>query len=73
MFNRIFAFLLISGSISAVVSAQQTPLPSQPRAPRVFFESSINGSYLGVQTQEVTKENYARFGLRDRNARRAEG
>lgn len=65
MLNRVLTFVLISGSVCAAVSAQQTPLPIEPRTPRVFFESSMSESYLGVQTQEVTKENYARFGLRE--------
>jgi len=49
---------------------QDAPAPAKPdtapSAPKVFsWSSDVGGSYLGVQTQEVNKENFSKFGLRD--------
>lgn len=68
MKRKLFAFILLSISASVAASAQQTPETKEPAERNVqsfFFNSFDEGSYLGVQTQEVTRENFARFGLRE--------
>lgn len=65
MFNKYLGSILIVTS-SFVLAFGQTPEPKKPEAPQVFsFSFDGGGSYLGVQTQEVSKENYSKFGLRD--------
>lgn len=61
MYRKIFALSLffVIGTLS--ISAQITPQPE--RSYRAMLLPSFSGSYLGVQTVEVTKENYSRFGL----------
>jgi serine protease Do len=67
MLRKLFAFTLISASACAAAYAQQTPqqpkAPGERRAPQIFFDSSFGGSFLGVETEEITKENFSRFGL----------
>lgn len=65
MLNGIFAFILILSAASVSGVAQQIPVPNDSRAPRVFLQSITEGGYLGIQMQEVTGENFARFGLRE--------
>lgn len=64
--NLFAAFLILALAWTAAVA--QTP-PAAPAPPRIegftqFFTDG-NGGYLGVQTQEVTKENFSKFGLRE--------
>lgn len=68
MLAKLSAFVLLSATAGIAVVAQQTPETREPaqRAVQQFhFNSLDGGSYLGVQTQEVTKENFAKFGLRE--------
>ena len=59
-------FLLgIAPGTAAYAQKDITP-PAKPDAPQTFAWSfDGDGGYLGVQTQEVTRENFAKFGLRD--------
>ena len=72
MLRKLSALILLSASAGVAAYAQQTPESREPAEKGVqrafsnsFFNSFDDGSYLGVQAQEVTKENYARFGLRE--------
>jgi membrane-associated protease RseP (regulator of RpoE activity) len=74
MLRKLSAFILLATAASygvVAVSAQRTPeSPKAPAAPRaqtmVFSEFfGAGGSYLGVQTEEVTRENFSKFGLRE--------
>lgn len=57
------SFVFIVGVVAVIA---QTPPPAPKEAPRVFsFSFGGDGGYLGVQTEEVTKENFAKLGLRD--------
>lgn len=59
MLRRSFAFIILTAA-AVIGAAAQTPEPP----PNVFsFFSSGSGSYLGVQTEEVTKENFSKYGL----------
>jgi serine protease Do len=67
MIRNLLAFVLFATS-SCVVLYGQTPEAKKEKAnaPQVFAWSfDGDGSYLGVQTQEVNKDNFAKFGLRD--------
>ncbi|MBX7054195.1 MAG: PDZ domain-containing protein [Pyrinomonadaceae bacterium] len=66
MFQRSFVFIITAAC--AVSAIGQTPEAKKapgkaPQAMTFTFESG--GSYLGVQTAEVTSENYSKFGLRE--------
>ncbi len=61
MILKSLAFVLIG---FVVVVDAQTPVPmprAEGRAFSTFFDDS--GGYLGVQTEEVTKDNFSRYGL----------
>ena len=65
MYRKLFAFILLSVSTGAAAYAQ-TPEPRPAPEAKVFsmfFDG--DGSYLGVQTADVNKENFAKFGLRE--------
>lgn len=67
MIRNLLVFVLFATS-SCVVLYGQTPAPKvdKDNAPKVFaWYFDGDGGYLGVQTQEVNKENFAKFGLRD--------
>ncbi|MEO6052126.1 MAG: PDZ domain-containing protein [Pyrinomonadaceae bacterium] len=65
MFNRSFISVLIVTSAFTLVFGQ-TPEAKKEKAVQSFaFAFDGDGGYLGVQTQEVNKDNFAKFGLRD--------
>lgn len=63
MLNKLFAFILLSSANCAVATAQQATAPVERNVQRMIFAAPFESSYLGVQTQEITKENIAKFGL----------
>lgn len=69
--GKLFVGALLSAFACAGVFAQTTPTPPKAPTERQQIERALEiytgggGSYLGVQTQEVTKENFSKFGLRD--------
>jgi len=70
MYIRFIASILIVTSSFILSFGQDAPAPAKPdttpTAPKVFsWDFDGGGSYLGVQTQEVNKENFSKFGLRD--------
>lgn len=67
MLTRSLSSILIVTS-SFVLAIGQTPDAKKdaPKAPQTFaFAFDGDGGYLGVQSVEVTKENFAKFGLRE--------
>jgi len=67
MFTRSFVSILIVATAAAIAFGQ-TPEAKKdnPDAARTFaFAFAGDGGYLGVQTREVNKENFAKFGLSD--------
>lgn len=65
MLRKSFVFILLASSTS-VVGLAQTPEPRGRAESRVFSTFlGGDGGYLGVQTEEVTKENFAKYGLRE--------
>jgi len=60
--RSIFAFVAMM-SLGLVVVAQDAP-KAVDKAPKAFtFSFGGDGGYLGVQTVEVNKDNYSKFGL----------
>lgn len=55
----LFLLFVLGGIIAEAQQKTETPKPE----PRLQFFSSFDGSYLGVQTQEVTRENFSKYGL----------
>lgn len=63
--KKLLSALFISAATAGIVTAQ-TPQPAPKGEPKVFaWTSEGSGGYLGVQTEEVSKENFSKFGLRD--------
>jgi serine protease Do len=68
MLRKLSAFILLATSSCAVIYSQKTPeAPKQPEKPRaqtmIFSDMFAGGSYLGIETQEITRENFSKFGL----------
>lgn len=67
MFNRSFISVLIVTTAFTLVFGQkpETKTDKEPLAQAFTWAFEGNGGYLGVQTQEVSKDNFAKFGLRE--------
>src|SRR5437868_2280693 len=67
MIRKSLALFVLGVAAGTAAYAQKdiTP-PAKPDAPQSFaWTFDGDGGYLGVQTQEVTRENFSKFGLRD--------
>ena len=67
MYSKSLIFLGFLGFVTFVPSpgTAQTPEPQRDRGAQGIFWSFEEGSYLGVQTIEVNRANFAKFGLLD--------
>ncbi len=66
MLRKLLGFTLLAFSSCTIIYSQKTPepvKPEKPAKPSVFSFQFDGGSYLGVEPQEVTKENFGKFGL----------
>lgn len=64
MLNRFLVFTMISLIGGTVVNAQTAPRDGvEKRVQRFVMAAPFERSYLGVQTVEISKENFAKFGL----------
>jgi serine protease Do len=67
MLRKLLTFTVISVVGSAAVNAQETIIAPkdkvEKKAQSFVLTAPFERSYLGVQTVEITKENYAKFGL----------
>jgi membrane-associated protease RseP (regulator of RpoE activity) len=69
MLRKLSAFILCATSSCAVIYSQKTPESSkQPEKPQraqtmVYSDFFGGGGFLGVQTQEITRENFSKYGL----------
>ena len=67
MIRKLLAFTVFSVAASVAVDAQDAPTAPkdkvEKRVQSFLFNAHFERSYLGVQTVEITKENYAKFGL----------
>jgi len=65
MIRKSLAFLLV-GFVLVVTGEAQTPEPGAKGEAQTFsFFFDGDGGYLGVQTEEITKDNFAKYGLRE--------
>lgn len=69
MLRRLSVVMTILAVSAVFVDAQRTPpTPPAPPVDRVeawSFGSLFDGSYLGVETKEISKENFSQYGLRE--------
>lgn len=72
MFRKPFILFTLIFTTAAVSFAQDTPEPpAAPKAPKAAAEARAfsfafgGGSYIGVELDEVTRENMSKFGLRE--------
>ena len=66
MIRKSLAFILIGFVVGIITGEAQTPAPGAKGESKTFsFFFDGDGSYLGVQTEEVTKDNFAKYGLRE--------
>ncbi len=67
MLRKLLAFTVISVVGSAAINAQDAPTAPKERVEKrvqsILLGAPFERSYLGIQTVEITKENYAKFGL----------
>lgn len=64
MFRNLLSSILIVTSACVIAISQTPEAPKEKELTRSFaFTFDGDGAYLGVQTQEVNKENFAKFGL----------
>lgn len=66
MLRKLLGFTLLVFSSGTIIYSQKTPEPTKPEKPAkpaVFSFQFDGGSYLGIEPQEVTKENFGKFGL----------
>ncbi|MEQ1764195.1 MAG: PDZ domain-containing protein [Pyrinomonadaceae bacterium] len=65
MIGKVLSFAMFTAVAIPSVTAQ-TPVPAPKSEPHMFsFSWDSDGSYLGVQTEEVTRENFGKLGLRE--------
>ena len=64
MFNKLFALTVLTAATCVAANAQNAPgLPTDSRVQRMVFGVPFEGSYLGVQTENISKENFSKYGL----------
>jgi serine protease Do len=65
MLNKLFSSIVIVTSAFTIIIGQTSEKKeNDDKAPRAFsFMFDGDDSYLGVQTEEVTKDNFSKFGL----------
>ncbi len=66
MLQKLSAFILLAFSSCTIIYSQKTPESSkQPdKTPKpLVWSFQFDGSYLGIEPQEVTKDNFSKFGL----------
>ena len=67
MLRKLLAFTVLSIAGGAAAVAQESPIAPQDKVERsargFFLSAPFSGSYLGVQTREISNENFSKFGL----------
>ena len=67
MLRKLFVSVLLMAATCMLVFAQQTPEPKKTVEknvkPMVWSFQTGGESFLGIETQEITKENFSKFGL----------
>src|SRR5688572_29893472 len=62
--RKLLAFTFV-GLLGGTIAVAQTAAPVPRPETRLFSLTLGDGGYLGVQTTEVTKDNFAKYGLRE--------
>ena len=66
MFRKPFVLFVIGAFAAGVLAQTPEPKKDKEKAEQVFsWAFDGDGSYLGVQTSEITRENFGKFGLRE--------
>ncbi|MEO5858472.1 MAG: PDZ domain-containing protein [Pyrinomonadaceae bacterium] len=66
MIGKVLSFAMFTAVATNAVTAQTPPSPApRPEARAFSFQFDGEGGYLGVQTEEVTRENIGKLGLRE--------
>lgn len=66
MFQRSFVFIIAAACAASIIGQTPEAKKSPDKAAKAMtFTFESGGSYLGVQTAEVTNENFSKFGLRE--------
>lgn len=65
MIGRVITFAIAAFFLVPMVAGQTPAPPPRPEANVFSFFMDGDGGYLGVQTEEVTRENFGKFGLRE--------
>lgn len=67
MFRKSFAFIVLTMMSTLCVFGQEktTPAPKASAEARTFAFAFGGGSYLGIETDEVTRENMGKYNLRE--------
>jgi serine protease Do len=67
MLRKLPAFILLAFSSCTIIYSQKSPespvKPEKTVKPSVFTFQFDGGSYLGIEPQDVTKDNFGKFGL----------
>lgn len=64
MLNKFFAFTILTAACAGAVTAQTaTTAPTERRVRQMILTQPFEGSYLGVQTEDISKENFSKYGL----------
>ena len=64
MFNKLFALTILTAATCVAANAQNAPgFPTERRVQRMAFGVPFEGSYLGIQTENISKENFSKYGL----------
>lgn len=63
MLRNLTVLFLFSALFCLGVAAQTPPAPPKPPAKPLVYSTFFDGSYLGIQAQDVTGENFSKFGL----------
>lgn len=64
MLNKLVALTILTAACGGAASAQTAPTPPADRQMRrMILTAPSEGGYLGVQTEDVSKENFSKYGL----------
>ena len=64
MLNKFFALTILTAAGAMAANAQLTPTaPTEGRTRQMILTQPFESSYLGVQTEDISKENFSNYGL----------
>ncbi len=63
MLNKFVALTILAMACTIPANAQTATFPTERRVQRMAFILPSEGGYLGVQTEDISKENFSKYGL----------